>query len=178
MTQGGEHVVRDPEGWAVRRRHILANLQEVTGRLPDRRGLVPLDMQVIETVDLPGAVRKKISFASEPGDRVTAYLLVPKGLSGRVSGILCLHPNALGYASATVKAVWDNMRAVDLLRSLPEVDPERIGAIGHSLGGHNAIFTAVFDERIKVVVSSCGFTALARYRGGETAAGRISRRGP
>ena len=67
-----------------------------------------------------------------------------------------------GYASGSMKAVWDNMRAVDLLQSLPEVDPERIGCIGHSLGGHNAIFTAVFEPRIKVIVSSCGFTNLRK----------------
>ncbi len=35
---------------------------------------------------------------------------------------------------------------------------KRIGVIGHSLGGHNAIFTATFDERLKAVVTSCGFT--------------------
>ena len=67
-----------------------------------------------------------------------------------------------GYASGSMKAVWDNMRAVDLLQSLPEVDPERIGCIGHSLGGHNAIFTSVFEPRIKVIVSSCGFTNLRK----------------
>jgi dipeptidyl aminopeptidase/acylaminoacyl peptidase len=71
------------------------------------------------------------------------------------------------YASGTMKAIYDNMRAVDLLQSLPEVDPERIGCIGHSLGGHNALFTAAFDERIKAVASSCGFTRFARYMGGD-----------
>ena len=55
---------------------------------------------------------------------------------------------------------------MDLLQSLPEVDGERIGAIGHSLGGHNAMFTAAFDERIKAVVSSCGFCSFAKYYGG------------
>ncbi len=67
-----------------------------------------------------------------------------------------------GYASGSMKAVWDNMRAVDVLQSLPEVDPGRIGCIGHSLGGHNAIFTAVFEPRLKVIVSSCGFTNLRK----------------
>lgn len=62
-----------------------------------------------------------------------------------------------GYASGTMKAIWDNIRAVDFLSTLAEVDAERIGCLGHSLGGHNAMFTAVFDPRIKVVVSSCGF---------------------
>lgn len=70
------------------------------------------------------------------------------------------------YQSGTMKAIWNNMRAVDYLQSLNEVDPERIGAIGHSLGGHNAMFTAAFDERIKAVVSSCGFCSFATYKGG------------
>ncbi len=70
------------------------------------------------------------------------------------------------YRSGTMKAIWNNMRGVDLLQSLPEVDPDRIGAIGHSLGGHNALFTAAFDERIQVVVSSCGFTSFPKYYGG------------
>ena len=69
------------------------------------------------------------------------------------------HPK---YASGTMKAIWDNLRAVDLLQSLPEVDPERIGVIGHSLGGHNAMFTAAFEPRLKVIVSSCGFTSFVK----------------
>jgi len=63
-----------------------------------------------------------------------------------------------GYASGTMKAVWDNIRAVDLLVSLPGVDSRRIGVIGHSLGGHNAMFTAAFEPRLRVIVSNCGFT--------------------
>jgi dienelactone hydrolase len=67
-----------------------------------------------------------------------------------------------GYASGTMKAIWDNIRALDLLETLPEVDPDRLGCIGHSLGGHNAIFTAVLDERLKAVVSSAGFSSMQR----------------
>lgn len=76
-------------------------------------------------------------------------------------------PYALGYASASRKGVYNHMRALDLLQSLPEVDPERIGAIGHSLGGHNSLFLAAFDPRARVVVTSCGFTSFARYFGGD-----------
>ncbi len=75
---------------------------------------------------------------------------------------------ALGYQSGTMKAIWDNSRALDLLESLAFVDHSNgFGAIGHSLGGHNAIFTAVFDPRIKVLVSSCGFDSFLDYYGGE-----------
>ncbi len=73
----------------------------------------------------------------------------------------------LGYVSGTMKAIWDNIRGIDLLASLPEVDTGRgFAAIGHSLGGHNAIYTAVFDPRISVVVSSCGFDAYPDYYDG------------
>ena len=67
-----------------------------------------------------------------------------------------------GYASGTMKAIWDNVRAVDLLESLAEVDATRLGVIGHSLGGHNAMFTAFFEPRLRVIVSSCGFTTFRK----------------
>ncbi|MGQ9573911.1 MAG: alpha/beta hydrolase [Thermoguttaceae bacterium] len=214
-ADGQEHPVATPQHWQKRREHILANMQLVMGPLPEPSRKVPLDVQVVEAVDLARLVRKNITFAAEQGDRVPAYLLIPKGLSGRAPAMLCLHqtvaigkdepvglganpelryalelaergyvtlapdypgygqykfdPYAHGYASATMKGIWNHMRAVDLLESLPEVDPERIGVIGHSLGGHNAMFAAVFDQRIKAVVSSCGFNAFAKYYGGNLA---------
>jgi dienelactone hydrolase len=73
------------------------------------------------------------------------------------------------YASGSMKAIWNNQRAVDLLEAMPQVNKDRIGVIGHSLGGHNALFTAVFDERLKAVVSSCGFTPFHHYYGGQVA---------
>lgn len=74
------------------------------------------------------------------------------------------------YESGTMKAIFNNMRCVDLLQALPHVDPDRIGIIGHSLGGHNAIFTAAFDERLKVAVSSCGWTLFHDYFNGDSTA--------
>jgi dienelactone hydrolase len=68
-----------------------------------------------------------------------------------------------------MKAIWNNVRAIDLLESLPYVDGDKIGCIGHSLGGHNTIFTAVFDQRIRAMVSSCGFTPFHDYYGGKLA---------
>lgn len=73
------------------------------------------------------------------------------------------------YTSGSMKAIYDNIRAVDLLQSLSFVDGERIGVIGHSLGGHNSMFTAVFEPRIKVIVSNCGFTRFHKYYEGKLA---------
>lgn len=52
--------------------------------------------------------------------------------------------------------VWDLARAVDYLCTRPEVDPSRIGTIGHSLGGQEVCWALLFDRRLKAGVSSCG----------------------
>lgn len=79
------------------------------------------------------------------------------------------HPDlkGLGYVSGMMKAVWNNIRGLDLLASLPYVSSKGFGAIGHSLGGHTAIFSAAFDERIRVVVSSCGLDSFQDYGNGD-----------
>jgi dipeptidyl aminopeptidase/acylaminoacyl peptidase len=94
-------------------------------------------------------------------------------------GFVCLAPNypllaryqpdikKLGWQSGTLKAVWDNMRGLDYLESLPFVSGNEMAAIGHSLGGHNSVFTAVFDHRLKAVVSSCGLDSFLDYYDGE-----------
>ena len=48
--------------------------------------------------------------------------------------------------------ITDNMRAVDLLVSLPFVDPEKIGATGASGGGNQTMWLAAMDERVKAAV--------------------------
>ena len=45
--------------------------------------------------------------------------------------------------------VSDNMRGVDLLASLPFVDPDNIGATGASGGGNQTFWLTAIDERIK-----------------------------
>jgi dienelactone hydrolase len=193
---------------------ILANLQAVMGPLPDGSRRVPPDVRVIEEVRTERYVRTKLTLAVEEGDRLPAYLFVPRGGSGKRPAVLCPHPthrplgkdvaaglgdnpdNAYavhlaergyvtlapdyvgmgeyridpyerGYLSATMKGIWNHQRCVDLLQSLPEVDPDRIGAVGHSLGGHNAMFLAAFDERVGCVVSNAGFCSFGSYLGGD-----------
>jgi dienelactone hydrolase len=175
-----------------------------------------LEVQIESEEDCGSHVRRMISYASEPGSRVPAYLLIPKpALEGRkkAAAVLALHPTdlkfgnkvlvvqantayrvygtelvergfvvlapaypimagynpdlaALGYQSGTMKAIWDNIRGLDLLESLPYVKKTGFGVLGHSLGGHNSVYTAVFDERIKVIVTSCGLDSYLDYYGG------------
>jgi dienelactone hydrolase len=62
------------------------------------------------------------------------------------------HPDVLGMA----KMLYDAMRGVDVLVSLPDVDVDRIGACGHSLGAKETLYLAAFDQRIKAAVASEG----------------------
>jgi dienelactone hydrolase len=47
-------------------------------------------------------------------------------------------------------------RAVDLLRSLPQVDPKRIGLVGWSLGARVAAVTAGAEPRLRAIVLMSG----------------------
>lgn len=94
-------------------------------------------------------------------------------------GFVCLAPayplladyqpdlKELGYESGTMKAVSGNRLGLDLLETLPGVVKGRFASVGHSLGGHNGLFTAAFDDRIKVVVTSCGFDSFQDYMNGD-----------
>jgi dienelactone hydrolase len=64
--------------------------------------------------------------------------------------------------SAMDKMVFDHKMGLDYLCSLNFVDPERLGCIGHSLGGYNSFFLQAFDSRIKAAVVSCGLSPMGR----------------
>ena len=214
---GAVHRAQTREDWQQRRAEILRGMQAVMGPLPGAEKRCALDVEVEEEFDAGDHLRRKITYAAEPGGRARAFLLIPKAaLAGKEKfpAVLCLHGTdnvvghrsiveeghktnrtyalelakrgyvtlapaypqladyqpdlkALGYASGTMKAIWDNMRGLDLLDSLPFVQRGHYAAIGHSLGGHNSVYTAVFDERLKAVVSSCGLDSYADYKGGD-----------
>ncbi|MEZ6140326.1 MAG: prolyl oligopeptidase family serine peptidase [Zavarzinella sp.] len=71
-----------------------------------------------------------------------------------------------GYISTTMKAIENHRRCLDYLISLPQVDASRLGVVGHSLGGHNSIFLGCFDDRVQVIISSCGFCSFPKYMKG------------
>lgn len=217
VREGGRgQPIADAAGWAKRRAHILANMQEVMGPLPVDSRKVPLDPRIESESDQGTYTRFKMTIAVEKGDRLPLYLLVPKKRDGKLPAVVCPHPTSRefgkgiaaglggkpdrhyavhlaergyvtvapdyvnmgeykydpyrnGYVSATMKGIWNHVRCVDYLQSRPEVDADRIGAVGHSLGGHNSIFLGVFDERIKCVVSSCGFCSFSSYMKGNLA---------
>ncbi|MCS7022524.1 MAG: prolyl oligopeptidase family serine peptidase [Gemmataceae bacterium] len=217
-AQGQWRQARSPDDWERRRAEIRHGMETIMGRLPGADKRCPLDVRIEEEKEVGSYVRQKITYQSEPGSRVPAYLLIPRavreGTVKKAPAVLCLHPTdntlghgvvvglggkphrayaaelaergfvtlapnypllaqyqpdlkKLGWDSGTLKAVWDNIRGLDYLQSLPYVDGRSFGTIGHSLGGHNSIFTAVWDDRLKVIISSCGFDSFLDYYGGD-----------
>jgi dienelactone hydrolase len=78
-------------------------------------------------------------------------------IAGAVDWLRRRHPGVSGMA----KMLSDAVRAVDLLSSLPDVNPLRIGAIGHSLGAKEVLYLAAFDTRVRPSVSSEGGITIA-----------------
>jgi acetyl esterase/lipase len=54
--------------------------------------------------------------------------------------------------------VYDSLRAVDYLVSRPDIDPNRIGTMGISMGSTMAWWIAALDPRIKVCIDLCCLT--------------------
>lgn len=54
---------------------------------------------------------------------------------------------------------WDDIRTLDYLVSRPEVDGNRLGCVGLSVGGWRAAHLTAFDDRIKAGVDVCWLTS-------------------
>jgi dienelactone hydrolase len=52
------------------------------------------------------------------------------------------------------KVVADAQTALTVLRDRPEVDPDRVGVLGHSFGGNTVIFHAAIDDRVAFAATS------------------------
>jgi len=77
------------------------------------------------------------------------------GLADRFArgGYVVLAPS-FTHQKYAANALWDLFRCVDILASRPEVDRQRIGVAGLSMGGEWTMWIAACDPRLKVAVVS------------------------
>lgn len=181
----------------------------------------PLAAEVSHSEQKDGYRIEAVSYEVEPGDRVSAYLLVPDGVSSNSAapavavwhqhngeyhlgksepaglggnpmhhtgvalakeGYVVLCPDALcfedrqdpagklaggnferfeflRYVVAGRSMAWKNIldmrRAVDYLVSRPEVDTERLGCYGHSMGSTHTWLVGPHEPRLKALVGNC-----------------------
>jgi hypothetical protein len=201
--------VRSKSDWQKRRAEILRGFEEVAGVLPGREKRCALDVLIEERKDCGSYEQRLITYSSEPGSRVPAYLLIPKDAlesHKRFPAVLCLHPTdsefgnrvvveklrdyypayarelaergfvtlspaypllanyqpalkALGWQSGTLKAVWDNIRGLDLLDSLSFVKHGKYGASATHLAGITR-----FTPRSSTIASALWFPVAALIR--------------
>ncbi|MGI8904960.1 MAG: alpha/beta hydrolase [Candidatus Sumerlaeaceae bacterium] len=224
LLSSGTRPVRSSSDWPDRRAEINATLLTYLGPFPRNR--CDIQPRILREEQIDGYTRKKVRYLTEPGEDVTAFLLIPDGATStslrpavlachqtsepakeEVCGVtsspasmqygldlvrrgyVVLAPDSItagervydGYEpfetkgfdernpqwSAIGKMAWDHMRGLDYLELQPYVDRDRIGVVGHSLGAYNAFFLAGLDERVKVVVESCGYCTIASDPGRE-----------
>ena len=66
--------------------------------------------------------------------------------------------NLLLYGkSLTGERLRDMLRCITFLKNQDQVDPDRIGVVGWSMGGGLALYLSALDERVKLSYISCYF---------------------
>jgi dienelactone hydrolase len=149
---------------------------------------LPLDIEETYVEDVTDAAIHHVSYASPKGGRVDALLVVPKG-EGPFAGVVFLHAGGetmyefrgealqlapLGFESISVNAgslssddsyirlVINLRRAIDLLLTRSEVDPRRIGYIGHSVGAVWGGVLAGVEKRVQAYVLMGGHPEIGK----------------
>lgn len=80
-----------------------------------------------------------------------------EGQDGNMLGAICGNFGMLG-ANLNSYMTFDDMLMADVLASMPETDPERIGAMGFSMGAYRAWMLAAMSDTIKAFAAVCWLT--------------------
>jgi uncharacterized protein len=163
-------VVIGAVAWIGSERALNPTLDEAQWTVADFPALAPETV----TFDTQTGVTLAGSFYPGDGERT---VIVCHGFSSRQDNLLPLVDalNAAGYNVLTYDArhpstgdgVYttfgilehlDLISAIDYLVERPDVDPDRIGVYGLSLGAAAVILAAAEDERIRAVVAEAGFS--------------------
>ncbi|HUS07593.1 MAG TPA: acetylxylan esterase, partial [Bryobacteraceae bacterium] len=105
---------------------------------------------VVLTYDPTGQGERRIFYDARLGDSLVGGTTTEHEMVGIQS--------LLDGSSIAGDMVWDAMRSIDLLQSLPSVDSNRIGVSGCSGGGTLTAYLAALDPRVKVAAPSCYIT--------------------
>jgi dienelactone hydrolase len=88
LTRSGTKIIT-PEQWPSQRAAIQHVLKVFLGEPPLTKP--PLEIRITEEIARGNHTLRKLVYQTEPGEFVSAYLLVPKNLKGRAPVIICPH---------------------------------------------------------------------------------------
>ena len=175
-AKGAKNVVK----WQDRVRGRLLEIVQTHNPKQDR----PLDVTMDPAVDAGEYTKATVRFMGNEGVPIEATLTIPKGskpfpavicLHGHAGnrdmvfdpaeiyhgfaaeyarrGFVTLSPS-LSHMPYAANQLWNLMRLVDVLQGIPQVDPNRIGVAGLSMGGEWTMWLAACDPRIRAAVVS------------------------
>ena len=87
------------DSWPGESNRIRAAMLKLLGPFPTNR--VPLDPRLDPDTDCGSYVRRKVSLQVQPDDRMPVWLLVPKGVTGRVPAVVCFYGTTSGAGKDT-----------------------------------------------------------------------------
>lgn len=87
------------ETWPGMRKEIRGAALEIMGTFPEEK--VSLKPEVLGEEDMGGYVRRKVSIRVQEGDRMPAYLLIPKDLPEPAPAIICFYGTTAGAGKTT-----------------------------------------------------------------------------
>ena len=126
-------------------------------------GIVVLHSTVENSIDLPAGINgRPEEFHGLGAAQRGMIAIVPRnylwptnyGIEAKemADQFLAKYPESKGMA----RMLYDAQVATDILAAMPEVDHNRLGCVGHSLGAKEVLYLAAFDQRIKATVFSEG----------------------
>ena len=151
----------------------------------------PLDFKEHLLGDRNGIKVSLINFANPKGGRVYGVLVVPTPIKGKTASIIWVHSNGFysqlpdamlmardgavslllelsastesGHAARLemIRSVISLRRGVDILTARSEIDPRRIGFVGHSYGAMIGTVAAAVDKRFKAAVFEVGLLGMS-----------------
>jgi len=116
--------------------------------LPDAGGRSPGVVVIHEAYGLNDSIKDITRRFAREG-----YVGLAVDLFGGRNRAVCMARFMAGMLRGSVDrfGVGDLKRALSYLMALPEVDPDRVGAIGFCMGGSFAVAWACTDERLKAI---------------------------
>ncbi len=103
------------------------------------------------------------------GEELASEGFVVIGVDYPGFGSYQVDPYKLGYESVLAKAIWNHVCLANCVKKEWPAISSKVGIIGHSLGGTNAVMLSAYSSEPVAVVCSAGlgsFAEFAEYHGG------------
>ena len=165
IAEGGAYSIREVEFNSTRKRRITAIV--TVPRLSPSEPAMPEDWLAdprLRSKEGQPIFPAVVCIHGHGGDRHSTYdaKSIYKGFAARLAAdgfvtiAIDVGQHTLADPDRTLpgERLWDLIRCVDLLQIMPEVDENRIGCAGLSLGGEMAMWLGAMDPRIYGTVSS------------------------